>query len=200
MVLTLSVLIPDKERKLTSIFIFTLLCFASEGFMKVLKTFIKPFEAPERSVKIKVLVNFDFYKFLSILGSLIQYAYACYVEHLCNILNLFGVKRATSFEVIMMYSWQTRNMIWYWYVVDHLGFEYRSCYWDGIIFGLKWICRIRNVNPLIITPAKWSNTLKQFVGNLPANCLSVFDHFVGLALKGLNYLICLFNLGATIFA
>ena len=30
---------------------------------------------------------------------------------------------------------------------------------------------------------KWSNTLKQFVGNLPTNCLSLFDHFVGLALK-----------------
>ena len=30
---------------------------------------------------------------------------------------------------------------------------------------------------------KWSNTLKQFVGNLPTNCLSVFDHFVGLALR-----------------
>ena len=28
-------------------------------------------------------------------------------------------------------------------------------------------------------------TLKQFIGNLPTNCLSVFDHFVGLALKGL---------------
>ena len=136
---------------------------------------------------------------LSILGSLIRYAFACYVEHLCNILNLFGVKRVTSFEVIMMYSWQTRNMIGYWYVVDHVGFEYGSCYWDGIIFGLKSICRIRNVNPLIINPTKWSNTLKQFVRNLPANCLSVFDHFVGLALKGLKYLICLFNLGATIF-
>ena len=32
---------------------------------------------------------------------------------------------------------------------------------------------------------KWSNTLKQFVGSLPTNCLSVFAHFVGLALKGL---------------
>ena len=29
-------------------------------------------------------------------------------------------------------------------------------------------------------------TLKQLVGNLPMNCLSVFDHFVGLALKWLN--------------
>ena len=34
---------------------------------------------------------------------------------------------------------------------------------------------------------KWSNTLKQFVGNLPTNCLSVFGHFVGLALKGLKF-------------
>ena len=29
------------------------------------------------------------------------------------------------------------------------------------------------------------NTLKQFVVFLPTNCLSVFDHFVGLVLKGL---------------
>ena len=33
---------------------------------------------------------------------------------------------------------------------------------------------------------KWSNTLKQFVGKLSTNSLSVFDHFVGLALKGLK--------------
>ena len=41
-------------------------------------------------------------------------------------------------------------------------------------------------NPLSANPTKWSNTLKQFVGNLP-NCLSVFDHFMGLALKGLIF-------------
>ena len=35
----------------------------------------------------------------------------------------------------------------------------------------------------------WSNTLKQFVDKLPTNCLSVFDHFVKLALKGLRGLI-----------
>ena len=28
--------------------------------------------------------------------------------------------------------------------------------------------------------------LKQFVGTLPANCLNVFDYFVGLARKGLK--------------
>ena len=27
---------------------------------------------------------------------------------------------------------------------------------------------------------------QKFVGNLPANCLSVFDHFVGLVLNGGN--------------
>ena len=43
-------------------------------------------------------------------------------------------------------------------------------------------------NPLSANPTKWSNTLKQFVGNLPTNCLSVFDHFVKLALKGLKEL------------
>ena len=41
-------------------------------------------------------------------------------------------------------------------------------------------------NPLSANFTKWSNTLKQFVGKLPTNCLSVYDHFVGLALKGLN--------------
>ena len=34
---------------------------------------------------------------------------------------------------------------------------------------------------------KWSNKLKQFVGSLPTNCLSMFDHFVRLVLKGLTY-------------
>ena len=43
-----------------------------------------------------------------------------------------------------------------------------------------------SVNPLNADPAKWSNTLKQFVGNLPTNCLSVFYYFVGLAFKGLQ--------------
>ena len=40
------------------------------------------------------------------------------------------------------------------------------------------------INPLSANLTKWPNTLKQFVDKLPTNCLSVFDHFVGLALKG----------------
>ena len=41
--------------------------------------------------------------------------------------------------------------------------------------------------PLSANPTKWSNTLKQFFGNLPTNCLGVFDHFVKLAFKGIIY-------------
>ena len=44
--------------------------------------------------------------------------------------------------------------------------------------------QVKYLNPLSASRTKWSNTLKQFLGNLP-NCLSVFDHFVGLVLKGL---------------
>ena len=42
------------------------------------------------------------------------------------------------------------------------------------------------LNPLSANPEKWSNTLKQIVGNLPTFCLSVFDHFMNLTFKGLK--------------
>ena len=40
--------------KINLSFIFTLLCGASKGFMKASKAVIKPFEAPQRSVNIKI--------------------------------------------------------------------------------------------------------------------------------------------------
>ena len=42
------------------------------------------------------------------------------------------------------------------------------------------------INPLSAKVIKWSNTLKQIVVNLPTICLSVFEHFMNLALKGLR--------------
>ena len=45
---------------------------------------------------------------------------------------------------------------------------------------------LKSKSNLSANPTSWSNTLKQFVGNLPMNCLSVFDHFVRLALKGIR--------------
>ena len=51
--------------------------------------------------------------------------------------------------------------------------------------------QVRLSNPFSANFTKWSNTPKQFVGNLPTNCVSVFDHFVELALKEykLDYII-----------
>ena len=45
----------------------------------------------------------------------------------------------------------------------------------------------QHLNLLNANPEKWLNPLKQIVGNLPTICLSVFDHFMNLALKGLNH-------------
>ena len=42
-----------------------------------------------------------------------------------------------------------------------------------------------DLNPLSANHTKWLNTLKTIRRQQPTNCLSVFDHFVGLALKGL---------------
>ena len=56
---------------------------------------------------------------------------------------------------------------------------------------MRFLCEVyfpcANINPLSANFTKWSNTLKLFVGKLSTNCLSVFDHFVGLALKGLIF-------------
>ena len=46
----------------------------------------------------------------------------------------------------------------------------------------NWLLKNLSVNR-----TKRSNTLKQFVGNLPTNCFSVFEHFVRLAFKWLTF-------------
>ena len=55
------------------------------------------------------------------------------------------------------------------------------CHLITLSVGFKII-----IIPLSANPEKWSNTLKQIVGNLLTICLSVFDHFINLALKGLK--------------
>ena len=49
-------------------------------------------------------------------------------------------------------------------------------------------------HPLSANLTKWPNTLKQFVSKFPTNCLSVFGHFVNLALKGLMTCLVIFHL------
>ena len=54
--------------KINLIFIFTLLCVASKGFMKTLKAFIKRFETQQGSVKVKIKLIFIYYNFLKCTG------------------------------------------------------------------------------------------------------------------------------------
>ena len=61
---------------------------------------------------------------------------------------------------------------WNWQVVVELKGKVTAC-----------LRSCTGVNPLSANITKWSNTLKQFVSKLPTNCLSVFNNFVGLALK-----------------
>ena len=67
------------------------------------------------------------------------------------------------------------------------GLKYFWSHSDSFFFKKRrWTFFLPALNPLSASPTKWPNTLKQFVGKLPKNCLSVFDYFVGLALKGLR--------------
>ena len=63
--------------------------------------------------------------------------------------------------------------------------KFENCFTLSI--RIKGFCIVvYDVNPLIPNPTKWPNTLRQFVGKSPTNCLSVFDHFVKLALNRLR--------------
>ena len=61
---------------------------------------------------------------------------------------------------------------------DHL-----ELYWYLWVYILRGI----EVNLLSADFTKWPDTFKQLVGKFPTYCLSVFDHFVRLLLKGLIY-------------
>ena len=73
-----------------------------------------------------------------------------------------------------------------------LWMHFRMLSLDAITI-LLWNCWIGRwkdlVNPLSANPTEWSNTTKQ----LPTNGLSVSDHFVKFALKGLDVLITFLN-------
>ena len=67
--------------------------------------------------------------------------------------------------------------------LEKIGFGTEFIEWINVLLNNQESCVI---NPLSANPEKWSNTLKQIVGNLPTICLSVFDHFMNLALEGLT--------------
>ena len=55
-----------------------------------------------------------------------------------------------------------------------------------------------SLNPLSVNFTKLSNTLKQIVDNWRTICLSVFDYFVELALKGLKKMVYCTNTSQTL--
>ena len=70
------------------------------------------------------------------------------------------------------------------FIDNQIIFFFKSC--EIFRKGFETGCFYKRFNPLSANHTKWSNTFKQ----LPTNCLSVFDHFVKLALKGLSLSMC----------
>ena len=48
-----------------------------------------------------------------------------------------------------------------------------------------WLIRVFNISSLKTNSTEWLNTLKQFIGKKPTNCLTLFNDFVWLARKWL---------------
>ena len=73
--------------------------------------------------------------------------------------------------------------------------EHISYHNINIPLGLEKQSEFSSLNPLSTSLTKWSNTLKQ-LEKLPTNCLSVFDHFLRLTLKGLVVTVLLSYIGS----
>ena len=78
--------------------------------------------------------------------------------------------------------------MFFWFVFQTFCVKVNSFFICSLIW-LKFFVNCQSLESLTLyTPkiSKWSNPLKQFVVKFPTNCLIAFDHFVGLALKGLK--------------
>ena len=60
------------------------------------------------------------------------------------------------------------------FIITFLGHNRIYLFWPITFKNIKSVLKSLSANT-----AKWSNTLKQFYGNLATNCLNVLDHFVG---------------------
>ena len=101
-----------------------------------------------------------------------------------------------TFHIVLLYRMKQN---WYqifrnWYLNNILVESKILAFWNFTSTSLiSWCCLHAFLtsltfwhvfNPLSANPTKWPNILKQFVGKLPTNSLSVFDYFVKLVLKG----------------
>ena len=94
------------------------------------------------------------------------------------------ILRKTDKAVILFAKFEASTYISSKRGFHHLSFPGRTATLQSI--SRRLLLAVSSINPLSANFTKWSNTLNQFVGKLPTNCLSVFDHFVVLALKGLR--------------
>ena len=132
-----------------------------------------------------------------VLGTLLQY-----LSLLINMTVLLTVsskkKRLGCRKKLVVLKWKDSSlderMLGFKSQRLYIGSNHYCCAWHRF----HWLLWIRNSSTAFVSfdicslhhfsayPTKWSNRLKQFVGNLLTNCLSVFDYFVGLTLKGLG--------------
>ena len=95
-----------------------------------------------------------------------------------------GLRQCVKFG--QSYQWRCRNKIKKVHPFAHAlpcltvggGVGSFCSFWDFLA--------LLSINLLSANLTKWSITLKQFLCNFWTNCLSVFDHFVILSLKGLR--------------
>ena len=90
---------------------------------------------------------------------------------------------ATRFFSTQFTSWYLKSL-----KTSSLLFLMEHCDTTQKLHFNPFCVNVYSFNPFSVNPTKWSNTLKQFVGNSGRIVLSVLDYFVGLALKELNAL------------
>ena len=79
-----------------------------------------------------------------------------------------------------LFCWLCVPLIWCFWFILYIVMQIVLCAQSRRI--------VEKLNPLSGNPRKWSNTLKTICQQQLMNCLSVFDNFLGLALKSLRLL------------
>ena len=100
-----------------------------------------------------------------------------------ELFNITKVKSSKNLKANVALNWMQQEL---YYLYIHILEEDQPKTWESVsqTYQLKVFHKLLTF--LSANSTKWSNILKQFVGNSLTNCLSVFDHFVELPFKGLT--------------
>ena len=82
--------------------------------------------------------------------------------------------RADNIDGVVKYLEEASEILFKWFNDNLMKVNADKC--RLLVSKNNTVRIIGSSNPLSANPTKWSNTLKQFVGKLSTNCLSVFDH------------------------